>query len=299
MKTQKTIGLNDKTIIGYIYKTNKNVEEYAVTREKPISMRKYTIVPITIVGSKGECKVIQKKFAKYNRELYKYDFLAKYTSVLPGIYHIDLEKRIVLMDDLSVKYFPGSCFDEDNECGNIFRKNLKTIISEIAKFHGIFWENYKAFEQIGLDRRLESKENLMDHINGMEKDFKKYRNNEKAGKIPKKWKDNEYTFENRIEIEKFEYFQTAINILKQEYIKLIDTRFHRNKNITIIHGDFHPGNTYMSMSKSRDIKFIDFEAVRIGLCTEDLAMFLALHVEPNQKKVKPLLEHYYNFFVKR
>jgi thiamine kinase-like enzyme len=253
-------------------------------------MRKYTIVPITIIGLESECKIIQKKFAKYNHEINKYNFLSQYCgSVLPEIYYIDLEKRIVLMDDLNEKYFPGFHFNDDNEYGIIFRKNYKAIINALAKFHGTFWENHKTFKQVGLDRRLESKENLIDHINGMEKDFKKYRNAEKADRIPKKWEN----FENKIEIEKLEYFQTAINMLKQEYVKLIDTRFKRGKNITIIHGDFHPGNTYMSMSKSRDIKFIDFEAVRIGLCTEDLAMFLALHVEPKLKTAKPLLEHYY------
>lgn len=295
MKTEKIIGLNDKTIIECVCKENKNIEEYNIIREKPVSMRKYTIVPITVTGPKGECKLIQKKFAVYNNELYKYSFFNQYYKIiLPEIYLIDLEKRIVLMEDLKTKYFQGFYYNEDNEYGKIFRKNQKIIISEIAKFHGIFWEKYKTFEQIGLDKRLENIENLNEYINAMEKDFKKYRNNEKTGKIPKEWVFDNYKFENRLKIEKLEYFQTAIEILRQEYIKYIDKRFNKGKNITVIHGDLHPGNIFMSLSKSRNIKFIDFEAVRIGLCTEDLAMFLALHVEPNYKKVKPLLDHYYN-----
>ena len=38
---------------------------------------------------------------------------------------------------------------------------------------------------------------------------------------------------------------------------------------------------------------IDMEAVRPGLCTEDLAMLLALHIEPAKEYAKPLLDHYY------
>ena len=41
------------------------------------------------------------------------------------------------------------------------------------------------------------------------------------------------------------------------------------------------------------VKMIDMEAVRIGLCTEDLAMFMALHIEPDKERSKPLLDHYY------
>jgi thiamine kinase-like enzyme len=123
----------------------------------------------------------------------------------------------------------------------------------------------------------------------MRKDFIKYRNDEKSGRIPKKWE----IFENNMDLNKLDYFQTAIEMLNQEYIKYIDTRYNAGKNITIVHGDLHPGNIFLSKNNDRNIKFIDLEALRIGLCTEDLAMFMALHIEPNIKNAKPLLEHYY------
>lgn len=34
------------------------------------------------------------------------------------------------------------------------------------------------------------------------------------------------------------------------------------------------------------------EAVRVGICTEDLAMLLALHIEPDREHAKPLLSAY-------
>lgn len=50
--------------------------------------------------------------------------------------------------------------------------------------------------------------------------------------------------------------------------------FHIEKNITIIHGDLHPGNIFLSKSPSTSVKMIDMEAFRVGLCTEDLAMLM-------------------------
>lgn len=82
--------------------------------------------------------------------------------------------------------------------------------------------------------------------------------------------------------------------MKQNYTELLNTRFNASKNITVIHGDLHPGNTFISRSDDRSIKFIDMQAVRIGLCTEDLAMFIALHIEPDKEHAQPLLDYYYS-----
>lgn len=53
------------------------------------------------------------------------------------------------------------------------------------------------------------------------------------------------------------------------------------------------GNIFVSKPPSASVKLIDMEAVRVGLCTEDLAMLLALHIEPDRERAKPLLDHYY------
>lgn len=51
------------------------------------------------------------------------------------------------------------------------------------------------FWKIGLDWILKSKENILSHISCIEKDYKKHRKNEEAGKIPKILMN----FENNIE----------------------------------------------------------------------------------------------------
>ena len=283
-------GLDDSTIIGSVIKNKNDILKFSVSRDKPNKNRGYTIVPITLSGSKKEYKLIEKTFSRNEKELFMFELISQYSSLLAEVYHIDFRRKIILMEDLNDGYFPGFHFNDENEYGITFRKNHKSILGSIAQFHALFWENYEVFSKIGLDKRLESKENLTGFINAMENDFIKYSKNEKTGKVPKIWNG----LENNIELNKLDYFPKAIELLNQEYIKYIDTRYNSGKNITIIHGDLHPGNIFVSKRSGKSIKFIDLEAVRMGICTEDLAMFLALHVEPDVKSAKPLLKHYYS-----
>ena len=288
-KEKNCLGIDNDTIINAVYKAFPNIGYCTVTKGKPVKKDGNSIISITISAAQKELKLLEKIYGKNDIELYRLNFIKEYTRAIPQIYHINLEAKVVLMDDLSNDYIQGYEFDENNENGKIIRQNYNAILSATAKLHSIFWENIESFEKIGLDWRLESKENILSHISCMEKDYKKYRKNEELGKIPKIWMD----FENNIEPIKLDYFQDAINYLREEYPKLIDARFNSGKNITIIHGDLHPGQTFMSKTNDRTIKFFGLQAVRMGLCTEDLAMLLALHIESDKMSAKPLLDNYY------
>jgi thiamine kinase-like enzyme len=188
----------------------------------------------------------------------------------------------------------GFHFNEDNADGRIVRDNYNEIFRTLAQLHVINWENGEAFGKVGLPGHFDNKENMLAWIqNAMEKPFKEYRNNEESGKIPKA-----DIGENNITAAQLDYFEEALKTLKEEYPKLIESRFHTGKNITIIHGDLHPGNIFLKQSpyhpdNVRTIEFDEFQNVRIGLCTEDLAMLLALHFEPDKMKAEPLLQHYH------
>ena len=129
----------------------------------------------------------------------------------------------------------------------------------------------------------------------MEKDFKKYRKNEETGKNPEVWEGEfdgtPFRFENHITSEQLDYFINAIERLKNEYWEVVEARFHTGKNITVIHGDMHPGTA--NVSNDNMVKFDGLQAVRMGLPTEDLAMLIALHIEPNKQKAQSLLDDYY------
>lgn len=291
---KEIIGLTDDTIINSVYKTHPNIGNCTVSRGNPVRSDRFTSINIIISAPQKELMLIERIYSHDDNEIYRYDLIKQYTLAIPQVYHIDFENKIILMEDLNNNYIQGFHFNDNNEYGVVIRDNYNALLHAAASFHSAFWENYNVFDKIGLDWRLEAKENLLAHINGMEKDYKKYRKNEENGKVPKVWE----IFENKIELEKLDYYQNAIDILREEYIKLIDERFHCGKNITVIHGDLHPGNMYVSGSADRTVKLIDLQAVRIGLCTEDLAMLLALHIEPDKKYAMHLLDHYYHCLCK-
>ena len=260
-----------------------------------------TDITINITAQQKELKLIETIYHKRTEKFYGYALLTDYITVIPQIYCIDSDKKAILLENLSDNYIKGYDYDEDNENGEIIRKNYKNIINAAVNLHSSFWENTGAFERIGLPWHFESQENMLSWIyNAMEKPFKRYRKDEENGKIPK---DGGICGKNNITENQLDYYEKAIQYLKTEYVKLIDSRYNTEKNITVIHGDLHPGNTMMSKDVDRQVKFIDSQAVRIGLCTEDLAMLIALHMSSdnkndnifakNKKDFLPVLDYYY------
>lgn len=291
----ESIGLDDAAIIEAIRGVYPNLGKHKITRKRMETHDRYISVFITVTTSQKELKLVEKVYRNDDKELLGYDLFCRHVSAVPQIYSIDFERRILLMEDLN-DGIQGFCFDEDNENGKIFRQNYRVVLEETANVHAAFWENEAAFERVGLDWRHESRAHLLAHIDGMEQDFLAYRKKEEAGSIPKVWNG----LHNAIEAEKLDCFQEAIHFLRERYVDLVDERFGSGKNITVVHGDLHPGNIFISKPigssvkvDCHSLKIIDMEAVRIGLCTEDLAMLMALHIEPDKKRAQPLLDYYY------
>ena len=282
------IGLDDDEIIDAVRKLHPNMSKFDIIRRSPEKTRRYSLIYITVKTPQNELNLVEKVYRNDEIELHRYSFLSQYIKEIPTIYYADSERKILLMEDLSGNYIQGNNFGSDTEYGDIIRENYSNLVKAAAKFHGGFWDNYDVFGKVGLDWRLNSKENLLAHISGMEKDFKKYKRSEETGQIAK-----EGIGTNNITSAQLDYYTQALEYLKTEYVKLIDSRFHAGKNITVIHGDLHPGNTFVSKSADRKVKFIDMQAIRMGLCTEDLAMLAALHMSENAETM-PLLDHYYH-----
>ena len=297
----KNIGLEDQEIIDAVKKIHPDLNDFDITKNVIDKNSQFTALQIIVKTPQSELNLIEKIFEQEdNADLRNYKLFSQ-NKAIPTIYSLDIEKRIVLKEDLSKEYISGFHYDEDNKFGAIIRENFQKILHTAAQWHISFWENHKVFEQIGLDWRFETKENLMAHVSMMEKDFRKYKKNEESGKIPKVWEgefDNgayrtHFRFENHITHQQIAYFTDAIERLKNEYWKLVDARFHTGKNITVIHGDMYPGRANVSKNADTIVKFDGLQAVRIGLPTEDLAMLIALHIEPDKQKSQTLLDEYY------
>lgn len=283
------IGMTEDAIINAIRNIYPDIGVCEVNIGTTTKKDRYTIIDLKITAPQKELYLIEKIYQPNDKELYNYSFIREYALSIPQIIYIDTNKGILLLEDLNKGYVQGSHFDEDDENGTFIRDNYRIMLQTAAHFHAVFWDNSDAFGKIGLDWRLQNKNNILTHINGMEEDYKKYRISEENGTIPKVWN----IFENNIEISKLDYFQIAINMLREEYTGLIDTRYNEVKNITVIHGDLHPGNMFVSET-GITAKVIDMEALRMGLGTEDLAMFLALHIEPDKEAVLSMLRYYHN-----
>ena len=149
---------------------------------------------------------------------------------------------------------------------------LERMIDMAADLHAFFWDNYDAFGQVGLPWRLDSPKNFARHCGAMKKSIKPYC---KAHGMDT------------------DVFRRALDYFRAQMPERMETRFHAGKNITVLHGDLHPGNVLLPKTDGGRALFIDLEAVRMGLGAEDLVMLLALHTAPEKEKALPLLERYH------
>ena len=284
-------GLDDQEIINAVKKIHPEATNFEIIKGKPEKEGRFNLVYIAVKTPQIELKLAEVIFADENR-FNAYNLFNKKTRVIPAIYLIDEQRKILLREDYNFGYFKGSDvmnivagWDKNHKNGKIYYDNLKSVLKSAAEFHSVFWENTEVLDKIGIDWRLQTKENILAHISSMEKDFKKYRKNYKPGATWEHHTDN-------IEEYQLDYFNRATEYLKIEYVKYIDERFNAGKNITVINGELEPIQTYMSTSADRTVK-IPPQGVRTGLCTENLAELLALHIEPDRKKAEPLLKYYH------
>ena len=296
---KETVGFTDEIIAEAVIEKHSGIGSITISRGKESRTTGEICTSITITAPQKEIKLIETIYHKRTEKFYGYALLSEYISEIPQIYCIDHDKKAILLEALSENYIKGFDFNEDNENGEIIRDNYKNILHSAVNFHNAFWENRSAFERIGLLWHFEVKENMLAWIyDAMEKPFNKYRKDEETGKIPK---DGGICGKNNITKKQLDYYDEALQYLKTEYPKLIESRYHAGKNITVIHGDLHPGNTMMSKNSDRQVKFIDPQAVRIGLGTEDLAMLIALHISCDSSApdaavfndTQPWLDYYY------
>ena len=146
--------------------------------------------------------------------------------------------------------------------------DIELIVDLAADLHAAFWDNYDAFGEIGLPWRLDNPKNFAQHCKSLEKGIRPYcKSHNMDGEV----------------------FRQALGYFRTQMPRYMEHRFHAGKQITVLHGDLHPGN--VMLTESGAVVFVDLEAVRVGIGAEDLVMLLALHAAPEQ--ASPLLERYY------
>jgi transcriptional regulator with XRE-family HTH domain/tetrahydromethanopterin S-methyltransferase subunit G len=298
------LGFDDDEIAEAVAKKHPGMGRASINRGKTTRTTGDICTPITLSSDKHELKLLETIYYKSSRKANLFNSYALLyelgVDVLRPLYRIDHNKAAILTEDVGEACLNMHDYNEDTSDGAIIRQNYNPIFRSVAKWHGTMWDNHEAFGKVGLPWHFESKENMLVWINGaMEKPYRKYRKAEESGKIPKVVSKNWF---NNITEKELDYYEEALEFLKKEYVKLVEERFNAGKNITIIHGDLHPGRLRMFKSLDRDVLIENPEPVRMGLCTEDLAMLIALHlsdasiphnVAKDFHDTKPWLDYYY------
>ena len=202
----------------------------------------------------------EKKASEHERRAY--DLFTRAGISIPSLLAYDEASQMLSLEDLRETYISGNDASEQ----------VSVMLDAAADLHATFWDNYDVFGQVGLPWRLDNQKNFRRHCNAMEKGIRPYC---KAHKMDDA------------------VFRQALAFFRAEMPKQQQMRFHAGKNITVIHGDLHPGNLLLPKASGGPAVFIDLEAVRMGLGAEDLAMLLALHIAPEKAQALPLLKRYY------
>lgn len=270
------IGMNNQSIIKAFSTKHGNLGDVKVIRNRSTRYENNIINSITLRVNGKEYNLLEKILFGDMTELYRAKLLCDFGISVPLIYKIDFQEKCLLLEDLSEDYISGREYDEDTHDGEIYRNSYDDIMNAVAQFHLAFWENEDAFKEVKLPWNFESVENFRMHADGMGRDLETY-----IKMFPDKLSEHE-----------IQCFKEALDILKKEMPAVIEGRFNTGKNITIIHGDLNPSNVFVSRKDKGNVKLIDLEAVRIGLATDDIAMFLALHAAPDGDENRYLNQYY-------
>ncbi|MBE5962498.1 MAG: helix-turn-helix domain-containing protein [Lachnospiraceae bacterium] len=276
MEGKNMIGMTNQSIMNAFSEKHGHLGDVSVIRNRSTRSEKNIINSITLKVNGREYHLLEKLLFGDMTELYRTKLLCDFGISIPIVYKIDFKEKNILLEDLSEDYICGREFDDDTSNGKIYREAYSDIISAAAQFHLSFWDNGNAFQQIGLPWHLQNEQNFRIHIEGMRHDLNTFLQ----------------LFPDKLSSQEIQCYTDALKLLEKDMPDVIKDRFHKGKNITIIQGDLNPSNVFVFKADHSNVKFIDMEAVRMGLPTEDLAMFLALHVEPGQDAIEYLKKYY-------
>ena len=180
---------------------------------------------------------------------------------VPAVQDFDAAEGVLVLDDLS-------------EACRAFRDgDAAYAVDALAELHLLFWDNYDVFGEVGVPWRLDTEKNLDRHCKAMAEHLRFYL---------KKHKD-----------EPAEVYERAHRYFIENMRRAVKERLHMGLDITVLHGDCHPGNVLIADGEPDRVMFVDLEGARMGLGAEDLAMLLGLHLAPEREQALPLLERYH------
>ncbi|MGP0586636.1 phosphotransferase [Paenibacillus timonensis] len=174
---------------------------------------------------------------------------------------------ILLMEDLT----PTHCNIADWEAP-IEPNKLKTIIDVISQFHAVSWGR----GELSAPQHLQSTEEYLKHLGYLERDYIHFR------------KTQTYNLGD----DQFEVYEKSLQNLRENAQKHIE-RITNNQHTSLIHGDLNVCNMLYPLIGHARPYIIDLEAVRVGLCTEDLVMLFIHDLYHGGEETLHIFQMYY------
>ncbi|MCL6604834.1 MAG: ecdysteroid 22-kinase family protein [Paenibacillus sp.] len=206
----------------------------------------------------------------HENSMYKY-YLNKNVTI-PKVFYNSYDQiehqGILLMEDLTSTHNSLADWEVPIDPGK-----LTTLIDLISQFHAASWGK----GELSTPKHLENSEEYVKHLSYLERDYLHFKNHQ--------------TF--NFGEEQFKIYEKCLTYLRVNTHQHVE-RITSNQNTAFIHGDLNVCNImYPLMSNSRPY-IIDLEAVRVGLCTEDLVMLFIHDLYHGGEDTLRIFEMYYD-----
>lgn len=251
---------------------------YLIRRDEEIKRGRSTLNRVKILNNKKEVvlSLMEKSVIQtwpFENKMYLYFLEHNYHHLITRVFYNEFDetgqKGILLMEDLSDTH------DKISEWSTpVERESLDALIKAVSSFHGLGWG---ASKEDLLPIHLKDEEAYLTHLAFLEQDYNYFKEHQPF----------------QLEESTFTIYEESLKKLREMAAGHI-RRVNNFQHTTLIHGDLNVCNILFPIRGCEPVKIIDLEAVRIGLCTEDLAMLFIHDLYHGSEETRPILKAYHD-----
>ncbi|MFD1177996.1 aminoglycoside phosphotransferase family protein [Paenibacillus puldeungensis] len=200
-----------------------------------------------------------------------YSYFSNKDISMPKIYCNDYDaasqEGVLLMENLTPTHESLANWEAPIE-----PNKRSALVETITQFHAVSWET----GELPAPRHLETTAEYFQHLSYLERDYMSFRARQDFNLQP----------------EQFDIYEKSLLDLSKNAERHIQ-RIAKRQHTTVIHGDLNACNILYPLDSLSKPRLIDFEAVRIGLCTEDLVTLFIHDFFHGGTETLSLFEQYY------
>ncbi|MHB1356341.1 MAG: hypothetical protein ACYCZF_10240 [Anaerolineae bacterium] len=218
--------------------------------------------------------IILKYFQEQTTEAIVYTYFHTRSMFTELIVHCGVhnDHTYILMHDISKTHHSLSDWQAP-----IAEEQREKLVQHIAHFHARNWQDYTNLVQcVGVPWHLQSESNYQQYLNYLRRDFNEFRKNPP---FP-------------MTATHLDYYDEALIYLRHSVAFLFEC-LHENCIFTFIHGDLNVCNVYAPDAQNDTYVILDYEALRVGLFSDDLVMLWIHELYHGAPVTKQIFDHYY------